>query len=306
MSGTNRLDSTYQFLASKRLALILFSMLCLSLVPGTFAEKDFHVNTVSRALLGLLGLNLLLCTARRIRTLPRPVLVTHLGAILIIAGAVTSSFGYIATVNVYEGTAVDTAYRWDLERNEPLGFDLSLRKIGIEYYPVPVRVGVLKGTEKFKLEELRTGESFSLGEYTVRVDSLELPRKELLLSVFQGDRLLGTIDTGGTGTISPGFPYGFRLVAYQNPVFQRVRADLSLSRGTEMLAEGTTEVNSPFGWNRLSFHLTQIEWDPYGAPYAGIQVVKDPGTPIVYTGFAVLSAGALLWGYNIFSGRKRT
>src|SRR5512134_2119251 len=191
-------------------------MLCLSLVPGTFVEKDFQVNAVSRALLGFLGLNLLLCTARRIRTLPRPVLVTHLGAIIIIAGAVTSSFGFIATVNVYEGTAVDTAYRWDLERNEPLGFDLSVKKIGIEYYPVPVRVGVLRGKEKFKLEELKTGESFSLGEFTVKVDSLELPRKELLLSIFLGDRPLGTIDTGERGTLSPGFPYGFRLVAYQN------------------------------------------------------------------------------------------
>lgn len=306
MSGTKRLALTYQFLASKRLALILFLMLCFSLVPGTFAEKDFRVNGVSRALLGCLGLNLLLCTARRIRTLRRPVLVTHLGAILIIAGAVTSSFGYIATVNIYEGTAADTAYRWDLERDEMLGFDLAVKKIGIEYYPVPVRVGVLKGREKFRLEELRTGESFPLGEYTVRADSLELPRAELLLSVFRGDRLLGAIDTGGAETLAPGFPYGFRLVAYKDPVYRRVRADLILSRGREMIAEGTTEVNSPFGWNGLSFHLTRVEWDAYGMPYAGIQIVKDPGAPIVYAGFAVLNAGALLWGYNIFSGRKRT
>lgn len=298
------LETILKELASKRFALILFTLFCLSLVPGTLAETDFHVSAFSRVIIACMALNLIFCSIKRIRTIARPVLVMHFGVALTMAGSVISSLGFVGTVNIYEGSSVNAVYRWDLEKDTDLGFDLTVRKIGVEYYPVPVKIGVLKGEEKYRLIVLKTGERFDLDGYTVAADSLEMPSETLKLTVFKGDRPIGSFDTQGTRQTSADFPFDFKLVAYQNPIVKRVAVGLTLSRGGQVLAEGTSEVNSPFSWNGLYFYHTQLEQDSYGMPYAGIQIVKDPGKPVVFLGFIVLMAGSLFWMYGKMYGYR--
>ena len=297
------LEGSTSFLASKQLAIALFLLLVLSLIPGTFVDTDhYRMSMLSRAIAGCMGLNLVLCTVRRLRTLPRPVLIMHAGTFLTIAGAMISSLGFVATVNIYEGSSIDTVYRWDLEQDAPLGVTLTVRKIGIEYYPIPVKIGVLKGKDKAGLYELKTGSSFELNGFTVKADSLDLPSEDLWFSVFQGGRLIGSLDTDGSQKMSPEFPYELKLVAYQKPTYKRVVVDLALTQGAEVKAEGSTEINDPFEWNGLRFHHTAVEWDEYGNLYAGIQIVKDPGRPVVYVGFVVIIIGSLLWAVRKFRG----
>jgi hypothetical protein len=295
---SKRLEGPTSFLASKQLALLLFLLLCISLIPGTLAESNFHASILSRVIIGCMGLNLIFCTMQRMRTLAKPVLVLHLGAILTMAGAVTSAFGFVATVNIYEGTRVDTVYRWDQEKDSPLGVDLTVRKIISEYYPVPVKIGVLKREEKAGLFELKTGNAFVLDRYLVRAESLEMPLENLKLSVFQEGQLIGSTDTDGAKDLPADFPYDFRLVAYRNPVYKKVGVELALLNGSAVVAEGFVEPNNPLVWNGLYFYHTQIEHDAYGNVYAGIQIVNDPGRPVVYTGFGVMMIGSLLWVYK--------
>ncbi len=299
-----RLDELYRFLASKRFAVILFLLISLSLVPGTLAKEDFHLSWLSRILFGCMVLNLLLCTMQRLRTLPGPVLMLHAGTMVVVTGAVISSFGYIATVNIYEGTAVDSVYRWDKRKDVPLGYELGVRQIHQEYYPVAVRVGVLRGAEKIGLFELKTGGSFPLGAYSVHADALDLSSKTLKLSIYQGGRLIASAETESAAGLPQDFPYTFRLVAYKNPAVKRVWVDLELARGPEMIAAGTSEVNAPFHWDGLDYYCPAVDRDPYSAAYAGIQIVKDPGRPVVFAGFAVICSGCLFWVYRKFSGRS--
>jgi cytochrome c biogenesis protein ResB len=70
--------------------------------------------------------------------------------------------------------------------------------------------------------------------------------------------------------------------------------DIRLNDGPQMLAEGTSEVNAPLHWNELSFFNTQVSTDPAGQLFAGIQIVKDPGRPIVFAGMLITSIGGLL------------
>lgn len=303
---TQRFDSIVPFLASKRLAITLFLLCCAVLVPLSVAEKKgAALAWPHRILFGCLALNLVACTLHRARTLPRPVLIIHAGVIVIIAGAVIGSFGYVATVNVYGGGTVSTAYRWDLEHDAPLGFDLAVRSINSEYYPSPVRVGVLQGDRKVGLFELKTGQAFAIGQYRVTIEAIVFPEENLELSVADGTGPIGTADTSGRRDLPSGFPYDFKLVAFKNPVLKRISVDLELSRDGAVFAKGSSEVNSPFIWQGLAFYHTKAEQDQYGAPYAGIQIVRDPGAPVVFAGFLLLIGGTLFWVYDKQVRRRR-
>lgn len=289
------LTRTYRFLSSTELAVGLFLAASLLAIPGTFTEsRTFYAHPAFLSLLGALALNLALCTVRRYRSISVPVLILHLGVLVVCGGVIARAFGYVSTVNVYEGTAVDTVYRWDLNRDVPLGAQLAVKRINREYYPVPIRVGVLRGGRKESLQTLKTGDSFMLGPYRVVADSLRLPEEVLTLSVFQGGRLVGSCDTAGATTLPADFPCGFKLVAFQNPVLKRLWVDLALSRNSVPVAAGTSEINAPFVWDGLYFYNTQVGVDRAGMAFAGIQVVKDPGRPCVFTGFALMGVGAVL------------
>ncbi|MDP3113101.1 MAG: hypothetical protein Q8M71_13455 [Thermodesulfovibrionales bacterium] len=284
----------YRFLASRELAIGLFSIICLYAVPGTFIEKTkIYSGPVFKTLIGLIGLNLLLCTLQKVKSLSRPVLVMHSGVIFILAGTVVSSFGFVATVNVYEGTTADKFYRWDINKDVSLGMDLAVKKINIEYYPIPVKVGVLKNGEKGGLFTLKTGETFDLENYRVRVDALEFPSENLKLSVFSQDHFIGSARTSGDNNLPSDFPYKFVLVAFKNPSLKRTWLDLMLSRNSSIIAEGTSEVNSPFKWEDYNFSYVKGQSDRYGIPFAGIQITKDPGKPFVYFGFVITGIGVI-------------
>ncbi|UFS70318.1 ResB-like family cytochrome C biogenesis protein [Geomonas sp. RF6] len=283
-----------RWLASTEFAIILFLVLSLLALPGTFGEsRAIYSSPPFLLLLGALGMATAVCTVGKGRRLPLPVLVIHAAVVLVLAGAVISARGYVSTVNVHEGRSTGAAYRWDVNKELPLGFDLAVRKVNSEYYPVPVQVGVLRGSEKVALFTVRTGESFRFDRFTVTANELHLQGKRLSLSVAEKGTELGKIDTADEGTIASSFPYRFRLVAYRTPALKRTWVDLALLRESRVLAEGTSEVNAPFSWQGLQFFHVQSDRDQEGI-YAGIQIVRDPGKPLVFAGLALLGVGAVL------------
>jgi hypothetical protein len=294
-----------RFLGSTELAVGLFLVVCLAAIPGTFLENRevIYKSPLFVALLALLGVNLALCTVRRVRSIPKPVLVLHAGVLLTLAGCILTAFGFVATINMYEGTSTDQAFRWDLQQDVPIGVELTVRGVHREYYPVPVKVGVLRGSEKLSLHTLRTGESFMVDGYSVRAEELLLPLEVLRLTVWRDGEKIGSCDTEGAGDLPAWFPYQFRLNKYMNPVLRRMWVDVLLS-DREGKAEGVAEVNHPFTWRGLHFYNTQIARDDQGRTYAGIQIVKDPGRPLVFAGFAVTCVGALLCFARRFSKKS--
>lgn len=286
----------YSFLTSREMTIGLFGAICLFALTGTVIEReDFYSNPLFITLIALMGLNLLLCSVRRRKALSWPILILHAGIILTLMGSVVSSFGYVSTVNIYEGTAVDKVYRWDLKKDVSLGMGLVLKKINMEYYPIPVKVGVLKHGEKVGLFILKTGESFNLDNYEIKVETLEFPSENMILRVFDQGYLIGSDDTSGERDLPADFPYDFVLVAYKDPHLKRMWVDLMLLKGSEVIAEGTSEVNHPFVWQDLRFYHVQIDQDPQGFLYAGIQIRKDPGRLYAFLGFSVIGLGSILY-----------
>jgi hypothetical protein len=69
--------------------------------------------------------------------------------------------------------------------------------------------------------------------------------------------------------------------------------DLSLAEKGQAVVKGTSEINAPMQWQGLSIFNTRISYDPAGRKFAGIQVVKDPGRPLVFAGMIITSLGGL-------------
>ena len=93
-------------------------------------------------------------------------------------------------------------------------------------------------------------------------------------------------------SLSESFPFEFKLVAFQNPMLKRIWADITVSRDGEQV-KGTSEVNNPFIWQGIRFFNTENGFNPDGLPFAGIQIVRDPGISIVYLGFVLIVLGCL-------------
>lgn len=294
------------FLASTELAIWLFGALSLLAIPGTFTEsRTIYHSPPFVGLIALFALNLSCCTIKRWRALAKSTVILHGGVLLTLAGCVMTSFGYVATVNVYEGTSVSEVFRWDKNADTPLGMQLEVKQIHREFYPVPVRVGVMKGSEKYRLFTLKTGEKFEVPGYQVVASTFDPKTTELSLNVYQGGSMIGVVDTSGKSTLPVGFPYVFKLVSYKDPFLKRIWIDLVLARDGKTLGSGTAEINGPFTWEGLYFYNTQIASDKDGRSFAGIQIVKDPGRPVVFSGFAIMCLGAVLAFYRRFYGRNK-
>lgn len=283
-------------LASTELAIALFLIISLVAIPGTFSEsRTLYSSSPFLLLLACFGFNLLLCTLQRFKRLSLAVLVLHGGVLVTLLGCLLASAGYVATVNMYEGTTVNQVYRWDLQKDAPLGVDMTVRKINWEFYPMPVKIGVLKGQNKEKLFELKTGGSFDYKGYHVLVGPLERHTENLKLSVFEHGRLAGVFNTlTGSTDLPADFPYSFKLVGFKTPRLKRQWVDLSLANSSGVVAEGTSEVNGPFKWQGLYFFNTQVALDQDGNQYAGIQIVHDPGRWLVFLGMTIVAVGACM------------
>lgn len=307
MSLPGKIRKISDYLASTECAVTLFLGIAAVAVPGTFSTRSgLYKSPFFLALLALFSLNLVLCTVKRFRAISWPVLVLHGGVVVTLAGCILTATGFVATVNVYEQMAADRFFRWDTEQDADLGFSMAVKKINMAYAPAPVRVGVLKNGVKDTLHELKTGESFDLPPYRITAESLDIPTQDLRLTVHEQGHLVGSCLTSGPADVPAGFPYQFKLVAFQTPRLLRQWVELVLLRGENVIAEGSSEVNHPFQWGGLYFYNTQVAWDQQGRPYAGIQVVSDPGRLLVFAGFTIIGLGALLAGQRRFFRKRKT
>jgi hypothetical protein len=300
------MKQVYRLFSSKTFALYVFGALIVLLIPRSLLSGKLPaLDTSIRFILVLICLNLIVCAIRRFKSLSRPVLFIHIGCIVTLAGVLISTLGYISTVNIHEGSSTDIAFRWNVEKDVPLGFGLAVNGIHRNYYPINVKVGVLKEDKKHDLFSIKTGESFELENYRVMADRLELTSQNLTLQVYgEDDRLVGAYSTGGGNSLPEDFPYSFKLVAFQEPMLKRVCTDISILQDNKVIANGVAEVNHPFIWNGLRFYNTSTGIDPAGRFYAGIQIVRDPGILYVYAGFSIICLGALFDLKRLFRKKR--
>jgi len=291
-----------QWLSSTQLSLFLFGLLAAAAIPGTLlkSQREYYNHPLFQVILFAFALHLAICTAKRWKSLSRTTLIVHAGVLITLAGAFLTGRGYVATINIYEGESSNSVYRWDLKQDTPFGHEIRVKKINTEFHPVPLQIGIMKGTEKFDLKTVKTGETFPLDGYSVKVEKFDPMREVVTITVMKGTRIIGSADTLGISSLPADFPFSFKLVAFQDAVIKRFGVDLELLENGHVITSGITEINHPFNWNGLDFFNTEISTDQDKRPFAGIQIVHDPGKYVVYSGMFILAAGTIAAWYRRF------
>jgi cytochrome c biogenesis protein len=319
--GRKLMRSLLSALASIRLGIALLIVIAIASICGTLipqGEPKIYYQAVYGDTLGsfifytgltyvfksylfiivslLLLVNLTACTYKRYQKLNSlghwsrygsPIL--HLGLMVIIIGSLLS--GFLSRSDYLEIPIESTVDLTD--KGYP--FDVKVQDFTIDYYhgeQTPKQylttLTVLENNRPVSTEEIKVNH----------------PLQHKGTKIYQssyGWLMEGSITADGK-TTPFSFPAGESLTVNNNYILQAVPATAD-AKGNLLYRFGT-EGQPPFGGSINKGE--QIE-TPFGAlvftnikPYTGLEIKQDPGVPVVWTGFLLLTAGLMIRLY----GRK--
>lgn len=193
--------------------------------------------------------------------------------------------------------------------------------VGVEHLLVPEGAGE---DEAFRVKILRYVPDFTIDMSTRQVSSRsEDPNNPAILVAVQGADYENQLwlfarfpDFGLHGSADPhGRPMPLRL-RYDNHVVPRpkppptgpiknFRSTLKIIEAGAVVRTPQVEVNRPFRYKGYSFY--QSGYNPRDLSWTSLQVVRDPGVPLVYTGFVLMVGGLFLVFYlNPWLQARRT
>ena len=73
------------------------------------------------------------------------------------------------------------------------------------------------------------------------------------------------------------------------------KSTLEIVEGDTVVKSKTIEVNDPVSYK--GYTLYQSGYNPNDLSYTSLQVVKDPGIPVVYAGFSLMIVGLFIVFY---------
>lgn len=228
-------------------------------------------------------------------------LITHVSILVILLGALVGSLGFVGTVNIYEGDWSDQFYNWNRGGDQPFGFSLYVDELTVQHYPVEAKIEVREreSGKKTGVFSLKEGGRLTLPgtHYSLELESVDNERDEAVLDIYNDDYLLGIYNTGlpdGGQQAPPLFYYSFYLNSVGQQVLKNVASAVRIVKDGRLEKRGIIEVNDPLRYGGLTIYQTAYARDGKGRYYSGFQVVRDPGVPLVWAGFALLIIGLFL------------
>lgn len=217
----------------------------------------------------------------------------HLGPLAVLLGGLWGSLdGFVGTKNVYVGGSTETVYVWSEESDRRLPFTLAVEDFRLLNYPLEIEVRATAGEERAVLRT-RVGRMTRVPgtPYGVRIDRFDPA---------EGDAPYW-VETPG-GRVGPflrenmaSAPVRLEFLAYRDPEVRRAEAIVALlGSDAKALARQRVAINEPLVFGGLRIFLTAWGKDAQNRPYAGFQVVRDPGQTLTWFGSAILCAGLAL------------
>lgn len=223
---------------------------------------------------------------------------THLSPPLILAGGLWGSlFGFVGTQNVHVGQGTLSFRNWSAGVQAPLPFELRVEDLRIDHYPILLEVAVAGPGAPPAEVRVREGSRIPVAgtPYAVLLGRFDAASGDLTWLVDGPQGRQGPFSKA-TAAASP---VRVAPLAFKDPDVRRAEAVVSL-RGAdgEPVVRQAVSVNAPLVHGGLRIYLTAWGDDDYGFPYAGFQIVRDPGQPLLWAGALALSLGILLLAFG--------
>ncbi len=226
----------------------------------------------------------------------------HLSILVILLGAMIGSFyGFRGYVNIAEGETVDRVFLRSGQQIEPLGFKVKLDGFSVSFYPTGAprefksTVTILEGGQKVLTEPIRVNEpltykGISLYQSSYGVASVE----KAILDVVERSSKRGfalSLQPGARAEI-PGTSHSLVLDRFipdlqgMGPAFQGRLLEGERPVENLVILQNHPELVSKMP-GRYEFRVREIQ----PRYYSGLQVNKDPGVWVVWTGCFLMMAG---------------
>ena len=229
----------------------------------------------------------------------------HLSVLLIMAGALSSQFGFVGTLNIYAGDQSQVYFDWGQQQDLPLGFTFRLDRFEPRYYPIELQFAALDPAsgEVLATFNCREGEVVPLPVpgMTARVLKFIPEEEELILDIRRSGQSLGEYHAFSgkrqgeqpvINRVDPGVV--IRPLAWRDPVLRQLHSEVAVLRNDEIVSRGVIEVNQPLVFEGVTIYQTGFSRDQFGFWAAGFQLSRDPGEPVVWFGCVTLVFALLL------------
>lgn len=301
------------------LALILLSMV--STIPFPSAEQTpgwlrsaarlvgvdatFH-SPLFLALLAALGLNVVLCTWRRVparlrggtraqRKMAWLDAGVHLSLIMIlIGGGGKALLGNVGTGYLFLDLPETTFVEPLSGTVSPLGYGIVLRERRDEFYPLHLRLGVSERAtgnklHQFEIIEGAPGRAIAADSpVAVRVLSTDGNLVLLAAGPAGAERRVQLTLTAGAGPFATFGAYELTVTAYRRDL-RTVRGRVALLEEERVVREAWLEINDGVSHRGTKFFITGWGEDEFGNRYLGIQYSQDPLAPVFWAGAVLLA-----------------
>lgn len=304
---------------------------------------DIYRSWLFLALLFLLSLNLIYCLSSRpiLKRKFLGFTLTHLGFIIILLGAIVGAvFGEKGYIQIYEGQSLNGFMNRSGEKIN-LPFTVFLEKFSLEYYDSGTQKLSVKVLDKNVEKELPVNfnQKYDIAgtNYYVEIErylpdfAIDTTSKQAFSRTNQANnpallvKITSPTRTGLPNPLGEGpSPKGQteeRWVFGRFPEMQFNQQDknielayyagageikdfkskINILENNQIVLTKTIEVNHPL--NYKGYYFYQASYDSQNLKWSGLQVAKDPGVGIVYSGFAFIIFGLIINFY--FKGDKK-
>lgn len=228
---------------------------------------------------------------------------THLALPVILAGGLWGSLaGFVGTQNVHVGAEMGSFFNWSTGAEAPLPFVLRVEDLRVLRYPLALRVRVEAAGGPARLVTTREGARLRVKgtPYTVHLGTLDTRTGDL---TYRLEGPGGEIRAFSRADADRA-PVRVVPLEFRDPEVRRVEALVAvLGPDGEPVRRAVVAINEPLVYGGLRIFLTAWGQDRYRFPYAGFQIVRDPGQGLVWAGAValVIGLGLLLFAHGAWA-----